>query len=73
MERHRCGEAVVIPILLRPVYFEGTPFGKLQALPTDAKPITGPDWYSLDIAFYDVAEGIRKCVEIMLLRRAEPK
>ncbi len=73
MERHRRGEAVVIPILLRPVYFEGTPFGKLQVLPTDAKPIMGPDWYSLDVAFYDVAEGIRKSVEIMLLRRTEPK
>ena len=73
MERHRCGEALVIPILLRPVYFEGTPFGKLEVLPTDAKPIMGPDWYSLDVAFYDVAEGIRKSVEIMLLRRAEPK
>ena len=69
MERHRRGEAVVIPILLRPVYFEGTPFGKLQVLPTDAKPIMGPDWYSLDIAFYNVAEGIRKSVEIMLLNR----
>src|SRR2546421_9299148 len=57
MERHSRGEAEVIPILLRPVYFKETPFGKLQVLPTDAKPIMGPDWYSLDVAFYDVAEG----------------
>lgn len=72
MKRHRSGEALVIPVILRPVYFEKTPFGKLQVLPSNAKPITGPDWYSLDVAFYDVAEGIRKFVELKLLRRAEP-
>jgi hypothetical protein len=32
------GEAIVIPIILRPVYWQGAPFAKLQALPTGAKP-----------------------------------
>src|SRR5712691_978913 len=40
MERHERGEARVIPIILRPVYWERTPFGKLQVLPKDAKPVT---------------------------------
>src|SRR5947209_17543230 len=35
MERHELGEARVIPIILRHVYWHKTPFGKLQALPTD--------------------------------------
>src|SRR5947209_11211551 len=63
IERHERGEARVIPVILRPVYWQGAPLGKLQALPTDAKPVTGSGWQGLDEAFYDVAEGIRKAVE----------
>jgi hypothetical protein len=63
MKRHECGEAQVIPIILRPVYFKDAPFGKIQVLPTDAKPITGSSWHSQDEAFFDVAEGIRQAVE----------
>src|SRR2546421_1670343 len=39
MERHERGEAKVIPIILRPVNWQGI-LGKLQALPTDGKPVT---------------------------------
>ena len=60
MERHERGDARVIPVILRPVYWQGAPFGKLQALPTDAKAIISRDWPLLDEAFFDVAEGIRK-------------
>ena len=63
MERHERGEAVVIPIILRPVYFQGAPFGKLQALPTDAKPVKSKSWSDQDEAFFDIAEGIRKITE----------
>ncbi len=60
MERHERGEVAVIPIILRPVYFQGAPFGKLQALPTDAKPVKSKSWIDQDEAFFNVAEGIRK-------------
>src|SRR5260370_14341164 len=40
MERHYAKEACVIPIILRPLYWQGAPFHKLQLLPTDAKPVT---------------------------------
>jgi TIR domain len=63
MERHERGDAWVIPVILRRVYWEGAPFGKLQALPTDAKPITSHEWQSQDDAFYDVAKGIREAIE----------
>src|ERR1700730_3359835 len=63
LERRARGEAEVIPVILRPVYWHGEPLGKLQALPKDGKPVTDPDWYNLDRAFYDVALGIRKVVE----------
>lgn len=62
LERHERGEAKVIPVILRPAYWQGAPFGKLQALPTDAKPVVGSSWRYRDEAFYNVEEGIRKVV-----------
>ncbi|HYT42829.1 MAG TPA: TIR domain-containing protein, partial [Methylomirabilota bacterium] len=61
MQRHELGDARVIPIILRPVYWQGAPFGKLQALPADAKPVKS--WGDLDEAFFNIAEGIRIVVE----------
>lgn len=61
MERHEAGEAVVIPVILRPVDWEGSPFSKLQALPKNAKPITR--WEDRDEAFLDVVKGIGQAVE----------
>ena len=60
MERHEAGEARVIPVILRPVDWKSALFGKLQALPTDAKPVT--IWSDRDEAFFDVAQGIRAAV-----------
>ena len=56
MERHRAGSARVVPVVLRPVYWKGAPFGELQALPTDAKAVT--QYANRDEAFTIVAEGI---------------
>lgn len=61
LERHEAGEAIVIPIILRKVDWHTSPFGKLQALPKDGKPVTS--WSNRDEAFYNVAEGIRKAIE----------
>ena len=36
LERHDSRKARVIPIILRPTLWQGTPFSKLQALPTGA-------------------------------------
>src|SRR5947209_3129916 len=47
IERHERREAHVIPVILRPVYWQGA-LGKLQALPTDALPVTDPDWHNMD-------------------------
>lgn len=63
MERHEAGDARVIPVVLRPVDWTGAPFGKLQGLPRDAKPVVS--WPSRDEAFLDVARGIRRVVEGM--------
>src|SRR5271157_1255524 len=61
LERHDQGEARVIPVLLRMVDgWQLAPFGKLQSLPTDGKPVTS--WKIRDEAFADVARGIRRAV-----------
>jgi KaiC/GvpD/RAD55 family RecA-like ATPase len=62
MARYEAGEAQVVPVILRPVLWENTPFGKLQALPTGARPIISSLWHNRDEAFYDVAFGIQKVI-----------
>lgn len=59
MARHDAGEAIVIPVILRASEgWTGAPFGKLNAVPADGKPITlAPD---RDQAFVEVAAAIRK-------------
>ena len=61
MEKHEEGTARVIPIILRPVYWKGAPFSKLQVLPTDALPVTS--WPDRDRAFLNITENIHKAVE----------
>lgn len=67
LERHDRGEACVIPIILRPVDWHGAPFGRLQALPRDARPIT--TWTNQDEAFRDIALEIRQTVEKIKQKR----
>lgn len=62
LERHETEQARVIPIILRPVDWQDAPFGKLQALPTNAEPIVSKKWGCTDEAFLDVAKGIRSVV-----------
>ncbi len=62
MERHASRLARVIPVLLRPVdNWQEAPFGKLQPLPTNGKPVT--TWENRDRAFENIAAGIRKILE----------
>lgn len=61
MERHEANEAVVIPIILRSCVWQGAPFGKIQGLPKDMKPVK--DWPDRDQAFTNIAQGIRKVAE----------
>lgn len=60
IERHKANQACVLPIILRPVDWEGAPFATLQILPTYGKPVT--QWPSHDDAFTDVVQGIRRAI-----------
>ena len=68
IERHGAGEARVIPIILRPCDWQSAPFGKLQGLPKDVRPITS--WANADEAYLDVAQGIRAAVEKLCFAKA---
>lgn len=63
IERHQRGEARVIPVILRPVFWKGTPFGVLKPLPGDGEPVTSRRWNNRDAALFAVAEGIRQVIE----------
>jgi TIR domain len=70
LERHAAGEALVIPVILRPVDWRATPFSKLQALPKDGKPVT--TFENLDSALEQVAQGIRRAIERLQEARCVP-
>jgi hypothetical protein len=61
LKKQELGEACVIPIIVRPVEWKAAPFGYLQVLPKDAKPVTV--WSNRDTAWMDVVRGIQKAVE----------
>jgi hypothetical protein len=67
LERHERSEAKVVPIILRACQWRDAPFGRLQALPKDGKPVTS--WPNRDEAWTDVAEGIKRTVEEIRRRR----
>lgn len=60
MERHRSGDARVVPVILRACDWKDAPFGGMAALPRDGKAVTS--WPNRDEAWSDVAEGIRRAV-----------
>ncbi|MCG5260484.1 toll/interleukin-1 receptor domain-containing protein [Cupriavidus gilardii] len=60
MERHATGTAVVVPLIIRPCDWHSAPFGRLKALPRDAKAVS--KWPSLDDAFLDVVQALRSLV-----------
>jgi hypothetical protein len=65
LERHEQDKALVIPIIVRPVYWQTAPFSRLQVLPTNGKPLNDQHWHTLDDAFLNVIEGIRSAIETL--------
>lgn len=65
LERHEQKEAYVIPILIRAVAdWQNAPFGKLQVLPADGKPITDRYWHTVDHALAHVVKQISQAISI---------
>jgi TIR domain. len=62
LARQEAGEIRVIPIILRPCDWRAIqPLSALQALPTDARPIS--KWEDPDDPYVNVVEGLRAVVE----------
>lgn len=58
LERHKAGDARVIPVILEPCVWQELPFGKLLATPTDGKPVSKhPNPHD---AFVDIVQAIRR-------------
>lgn len=60
MERHRQGEAVVIPVILRACKWESM-LGELSGLPFKGQPVAS--WPDRDAAWLAVVDGIEKRIE----------
>jgi tetratricopeptide (TPR) repeat protein len=75
MKRHKSGEALVIPLILKPCMWHPIPvgemtLGELQALPKDAKPVTS--WKDPDEAYTNIAQGLyEKILQLQQEREAE--
>jgi hypothetical protein len=70
LARHERGEARVIPVIVRPVAWDGTRLAKIQALPRDAKPVS--TWGNRDEAWLDVAQGIRSAIRDFTRQASSP-
>jgi hypothetical protein len=67
LSRYDAGTARVIPIILRPCLWRRSPYGKLQALPRDAMPVSR--WPDRDEACMDVAAGVMTVVDELVQGR----
>jgi hypothetical protein len=61
LERHRCGDVIVIPVVLKPADWQSTALQGLQALPKDGKAVTA--WPDPDTAYVNIAHGLRSAVD----------
>jgi hypothetical protein len=61
LERHDAGVARVIPIILHPSDWKALPLARLQALPTDGKPVSV--WSNKDEAFVNIVKGIKRAIK----------
>jgi hypothetical protein len=70
LKRHDTKQALVIPVMLRSVDWSESllPFSRLQASPSNGKPITL--WDNRDEAFLSVARDIQKAVEALKAQAA---
>lgn len=67
MEREAHGEARVVPLIVRACDWTDEPFGALQAIPTDGKPVES--WPKADEAWLDVSYHIKQAVKTTLEQR----
>jgi len=60
MERHEKGDAIVIPLLLRPCRWRSTALGRLQVLPRNEIPVVQSD---IDSIFFEVTNELAEVIK----------
>lgn len=61
LERHRRGEAIVIPVILKLADWQSAGLEGLQVLPKEGKAVS--TWSDQDAAFLNIAQGLRRVVD----------
>lgn len=70
LQRHDRGEAIVIPVILRPCAWHQLPFGKLLAATVDGKPIT--QFPSFDEGFVQVVDAVSRALDKLGASAVQP-
>jgi internalin A len=70
IERHKAGDAKVIPVFIRDADLTDAPFRQIQWLPSNGRAVTR--WANRDAAWRDVAQGIRMAaMELQRVKRSQ--
>ena len=69
VQRHKNGEAIVVPVILEPCDWSWLSFAQFQAFPKEGKAIT--TWENQNEAFLNVAQGIRKVAQDLFAQRQQ--
>ena len=59
---HETGKVKVIPVIARECLWQDTPFAKLQALPSDGKPIMSKTWENANRPYFIIANELKEAV-----------
>ncbi len=62
-EKHKRGELIIVPVILKKCDIEGTIFERIQGLPIDFEPILSSKWHSKDDAYFSVVEGLKRIIK----------
>ena len=63
IELHEQKATVVVPVILRDCLWHKTPFGYLQALPQDGKPINSAEWENRDQPYREILDRLDRLIE----------
>jgi hypothetical protein len=70
LQRHERGEAVVIPVILRPCAWHQLPFGKLLAATVDGRPVT--QFPTFDEGFVQVVDAVSRALDKLGAAAGQP-
>ncbi len=61
IEMHNQSLVRAVPIILRPCEWQGTPLGRLQAIPRNGRPVT--EWVDRNEAWVEIIRGIQTAID----------